>query len=258
MPAPSPLTGILAKIKRAKEHIDDLEIAIRDFRNTEPYRTDSKPDYNTTTIIHYVSHIEDVPERIPLVAGDAIHNLRSALDHLVYQIIRANGKTPDRPEYPIHETFQKYQRAISGAKKGLVAQLGNPAMNIIDSTQPYLGGEDKFWILHELDRIDKHRLLLTAGAAFRKARIDAPPDHPMFTSGVIKDVFLELEPISGFPLVKGQELLTVPAQANYNPEFTFDVAFAEPKIVEGKAVLETVQKLFHLVDGVVPKFSQLL
>jgi hypothetical protein len=38
------------------------------------------------------------------------------------------------------------------------------AVKLIEATKPYKGGYDNLWILHELNNIDKHRLLITAAA----------------------------------------------------------------------------------------------
>ena len=35
-----------------------------------------------------------IPVDLSLVIGDAVHNLRSALDHLAWQLVLANGQTP--------------------------------------------------------------------------------------------------------------------------------------------------------------------
>src|SRR5438132_5583994 len=37
----------------------------------------------------------------------------------------------------------------------------------IDALRPYKGGNDVLWQLHELNNVDKHRLILTVGSALR-------------------------------------------------------------------------------------------
>ena len=41
--------------------------------------------------------------------------------------------------------------------------LEPPAVQFIDSLNPYKGGKEPFWRLHELNNIDKHRRLLGVG-----------------------------------------------------------------------------------------------
>jgi hypothetical protein len=41
------------------------------------------------------------------------------------------------------------------------------AVAAIDALKPYKGGNDVLWQLHELNNVDKHRLILTVGSAVR-------------------------------------------------------------------------------------------
>lgn len=42
----------------------------------------------------YVAGVQPVPDDIKLVVGDAIHNLRSSLDHLAWQLVEATDPAP--------------------------------------------------------------------------------------------------------------------------------------------------------------------
>ena len=81
------LKHITLKIKRAKEHVADLERQLRAFLESGPYKVGAKHDPQTRKLIYYVTSAEPIPDCLPLVAGDAIQNLMSALDHLAYQIV---------------------------------------------------------------------------------------------------------------------------------------------------------------------------
>jgi hypothetical protein len=81
--------GCWEKYERAWEHLVLLrrEIEQRDFWTAfEPIqRPWSTP--NTADAIDFVcTHVDTPPLRWSTIAGDAIHNLRSALDHLVCQL----------------------------------------------------------------------------------------------------------------------------------------------------------------------------
>jgi hypothetical protein len=79
------------KILRAKEHAAELNRQIGEFFAANPYKVAT----NTKKIIYYVSSVDPVPDAIPLIAGDAIQNLMSALDHLAYQLVCSD--TGDNP-----------------------------------------------------------------------------------------------------------------------------------------------------------------
>jgi len=52
--------------------------------------------------------------------------------------------------------------------------MGNAAINAIDTTEPYQGGKGhSLWVLHKLNNIDKHRLLITVGSAYRSFNVGA-------------------------------------------------------------------------------------
>jgi hypothetical protein len=87
------IRGVCLKIERAKEHIRDLDAAIGDFLRDEPYRLGAKPhpvaEIKHTTL--YVAEVKPITSRLSLLIGDAIHNLRSALDHLAWQLVEGGG-----------------------------------------------------------------------------------------------------------------------------------------------------------------------
>lgn len=94
-------------------------------------------------------------------AGEFAYNLRSALDHLVWQLVIANNGCPERHnEFPIHS--KKDTQRIKKSLKG-VAQT---AMEYIISVQPYQPGSadvgNGLALLNDMCNIDKHRHLVVA------------------------------------------------------------------------------------------------
>lgn len=73
------LRHVTLKVERAKEHVAGQLSA---FIATNPYGIGCKQDLQSRKPIYYVSCAHPIPETIALVAGDAIQNLMSALDHL--------------------------------------------------------------------------------------------------------------------------------------------------------------------------------
>jgi hypothetical protein len=122
---------------------------------------------------HAATHINTVSEQtqafeveLALLIGDAIHNLRSALDHLVYELappkVRKRGKT----QFPIFKDECEF-KAI-GAK--WIAGISGDERALIERVQPWNapGGapaDNPLAILNRLSNIDKHRLLIPVIAA---------------------------------------------------------------------------------------------
>ncbi len=78
----------IAKFARAKKHISDLERAISDFNGTHPYtvrkRVEGKKQRQRFRL-EFTSSPADTP--IPVIAADAINNLRFSLDHLMCALV---------------------------------------------------------------------------------------------------------------------------------------------------------------------------
>jgi hypothetical protein len=121
-------------------------------------------------MIFTIPKVQPIEPTLPLMLGDCIHNLRSALDHLVYQLAiqqGASGKFADRTFFPIVLTKPEFD---DRPKKLVQPFIGDVAFAEIEKSQPYaaydIPEEADIWILHKLDIIDKHRLLIVAREQF--------------------------------------------------------------------------------------------
>jgi hypothetical protein len=89
------------KLERAKQRMQELEEALKSFYETKPHRFSGKPDLQARRVVYTMDFVADVPDAIPLIAGDMIQNLRSALDHLAYQLF-LRGTRPAGAEKDIY------------------------------------------------------------------------------------------------------------------------------------------------------------
>jgi hypothetical protein len=106
-----------------------------------------------------------------MIIGDAVHNLRSALDHLACALAELENPTASETghsgiEFPIYISEGKFNR--TGAAK--IKKLATPAQDEIKSLQPYKAGDNArfqhLWALHQLDIIDKHRRISIMGGRY--------------------------------------------------------------------------------------------
>jgi hypothetical protein len=102
--------AIIAKVDRAKEHLRDLQRELRSFFASDPYVVATKVAPETRRLIYYVADVADPPVKLSMIVGDAIHNLRSALDHLAYGlVVLGSGEEPSTHIYfPICEDSVSY------------------------------------------------------------------------------------------------------------------------------------------------------
>ena len=158
------LLHVELKVNRAKEHVAELQREIERFFAANPYAVATKRDPKTRQLIYYVSGVKPTPQCLPLIVGDIIQNLMSALDHLAYQLICSDtADKPPRPRkiyFPIFDSVTEYE----AGKQSKILGAAQDTVNAIDAIKPYKGGNDLLWMLHALNNIEKHRLLLTVGS----------------------------------------------------------------------------------------------
>lgn len=153
------------KLMRAGEHASAFNEAVEWWLEGKPYRLSVETDTETDTKEFVVIAERQPSDRLSLMFGDAIQNLRSALDYLVGDLARANagGHLMPRVEsdlqFPITTSRTKFKSAIrSQALLGCVA--ARPAA-FIQRAQPYRYGQDPathpLGALQQLSNIDKHR-----------------------------------------------------------------------------------------------------
>jgi hypothetical protein len=167
------LSGVDAKIGWAKRHLAELTRTIGDTLEAHPYRFVGQMDADSG---EYVLTVHDLPAMDPtwsLRVGDVVHNLRSGLDHLAWQLVILDDRRPDvNTQFPIRRS------AVDKNGQPVPIQLrptvrNREILDALEAVQPYLGPEGEpaeyarnpLWRLHRLDIIDKHRLLLVVRAA---------------------------------------------------------------------------------------------
>src|ERR1700730_11338172 len=151
------------KIKRADKHIADLETAIGLLKENCTATIEINPETTHQNLIHTVPKFTEAMDDLSLIAGDAIHNLRSALDLAWMNILGICVPTADRnfAKFPIRSTRQDVEAALNGIQ--INSTTNSKIFNcIVTYMQPYGGGKfnEIAATLHKLDICDKHLVLL--------------------------------------------------------------------------------------------------
>ena len=258
------LAPIGYRVEWAKKHIGELEREIETFLASEPYQIAIKPDGSG----YYVAEIRSAhPISIPLIAGDVLFNLRAALDHLAYKLALANKTTDERvlhgTSFPIFDNVELYGKYSRQRMKG----MSQAAQDAIDATKPYAGGNNLLWQLHRLNNIDKHRLLVTVGAAVGYHSLPLSVSQGVIDTleeGHSKGLLSDWEDVMGShtpseivdvkvrpafrkcPLEKGDELSLAwddpDIHRNHDVKFTFEIAFSEPGIIQSQPGASNTQR----------------
>src|SRR6266404_1512783 len=117
------LALVRLKIERADKHIDDLKAAVRSFFDSNPYKVSHKRGSDTRKLIYYVESAEPVPIGIAAIAGDALHCLRDALDHLAQQLyVLGTGQAkgyPNETYFLISKRAKGFESTHTGKVQGI-------------------------------------------------------------------------------------------------------------------------------------------
>jgi hypothetical protein len=271
-----PLDGSRLKVQRAREHLKTLDDEMRAFSDSEPYRVVTEQEPETHDYVWRVFfNRPDVrpPDHLAVVAGDAIHNLRSALDYLAWQLAII-GRGADRGTYfPLFEDFEEYRRK----KPHPLGHVLDRHRTMVERLQPYhvwaaMNAGTGFplanyalLLIGRLDNWDKHRLLLT-GATFAVFR---PPVIRNLRRAKIK------APIGGFRVDDGAELYRITEIEALDPtlkmdvesRLPFSVSFGDPSIpsqtlprerdrvvASGLDLEQIADQIAAIIDSFAPEF----
>lgn len=159
------LAGVVAKFNRSKQQFDVLRSEMKEFFELDPAPHDSRGyfDPETWEWIERFQVREPPPLRFGVVLGDCLHNLRSALDHLICQLTLLDGGTMadcTKTQYPI---ASESEEQFEGMANYRIPKLSKRHRAMVKQTQPYRAGDGAFAhplsILAELSNTDKHRVL---------------------------------------------------------------------------------------------------
>jgi hypothetical protein len=148
--------GPKLKIERANKHIAELQAVLEAFLKTNFYRL-GVDNLNDGTNVLTFELIGTLPSDVPLIIGDAIHNLHTALDLMIWEIESRIGKPSRSTKFPFYQTRSELVGAIENGNLKAAPEICHI---IIEDIKPYRGGNDLLYGLHELDIMDKHKLLI--------------------------------------------------------------------------------------------------
>jgi hypothetical protein len=197
------LDACWAKLRRAEEQIYFLDKQLRSYMERDAYEIVSEPAPRADgkRWCKY-SSVQDPPLRLSVVLGELIHDLRSSLDHLVWQLVRLNGRRPSgRNGFPICETLRKGQKSENGSfwlshSPKLIEGVNESHVALIQDLQPYHAGRYAYRhplnVLHSLWNVDKHRVVHAAVMS-----LERPPVHLEFRTGGYPGIKAKLTTIAG-------------------------------------------------------------
>jgi hypothetical protein len=159
-----PLDGAWRRVDRADRYIKELRTLFDEWASECEGAIVEAYDIQAGNYVRHPTHIPDIPADVPLALSDAVHNLRSALDYLVYELALLDSKAiQDNTQFPIEDC--KVGKSPRGKTIGFDAITSRYLKGLcpvhvaaIERLQPYNGAN---WTktLREISNPDKHRRL---------------------------------------------------------------------------------------------------
>lgn len=173
MIASDPDSSWWLKVARAKEHLDHVKTLLDGARDPNLTVVRVEKELRDAQWIYTAHHDWAVPEMLPLVIGDFLFNLRSALDHIAaanmtssvnaqshYRIFSKDVRLANSQESKAHPKWHKGWNEFK-------AQFSPEVFAVIESLQPFQTAakqatnpdDEALAILNDLQNADKHTRL---------------------------------------------------------------------------------------------------
>ncbi len=149
------------KLKRANFHLEHVKHVLGTLHaKRDLYGLTVWDDPQTGERVVQASFPKEQFVALSIIAGEAIHQARSVLDHVVWALPREGGRQKDRTSgFPIFSERDKYENR----GRGMIKHLSPAAIAIIDRLQPIKPEPERLteplYILQDLWNIEKHRFL---------------------------------------------------------------------------------------------------
>lgn len=234
------------KVERANRHIAEFDAAAERYFSKGPTQVTMTPIMRRGVYGFAVGDRHKFPNKtLALYIGDAVHNLRCALDYLITACAVHNGKPINRTEFPFVKAGGK-----KSDLKGHIHRAENAdprAAKIVWKARPYPRGNAILVALYELDRFDKHRLIV---AVESQVKVEV-------TTGGYNNLPVDQlkgtrrKSCSGFMLVKeGYELAFA-----IDMSFQGEIVFARGGPLAGKPCLPALRAMSAAVADVIGMFE---
>jgi hypothetical protein len=149
------------KIDRASKHIIELNEL---FSKERPFTYILETNTETGERATFAKKNETVIEAAAVICGDAIHNLRSALDHAYWDIVSPLVQEWElrNVQFPFSETAARLDVSI---KNRLAERVSPTFFKALVDLKPHgeLGGNELLYLIHQSDIFDRHKLFIPTG-----------------------------------------------------------------------------------------------
>ncbi len=256
------------KLERGLHFISHISDTLNEYRAADNFQV-TGGGYSKDNLS--LSLRANIPMSVMLSFGDAIHNMRSALDHVAYSFCKLDGSS--LPERKIAFPFGYCRREFEDKVKKLDLKYEARKRFLQLEVFPFGAGQG-ILALNKIDNIDKHRIIPVAVTKAILSNVKIR--HRNYeTGGIIEDV---IEPVH-FQVMANQQMAERPTRSgsvvdgmffgpdyvNRDPRYEID---ASEKVVDvdiglldppwpGSNLLDTLYRCYAMVSDIIGQFDEL-
>jgi hypothetical protein len=244
------------KIDRATKHINELTIL---FKKIRPFTYILETNTKTGQCATFAKRNEPIIQEAAIICGDVVHNLSAALDHAYWEIVSPFATTEKERkllQFPFSETKAGLDKTI---KKRMADRVSQSFLQILIDLQPHgdPGGNELLYLIHKLDIIDKHKLLVPTGNytrlssdIIRKQVPDFPPGLTDCSFGQChRDVVWNILPLNR----KQRRARKIPPMGILEQELNVpvDIVFTISDHADSRTVIPTLHNLIDVAKDTI-------
>jgi len=234
------------KLARARDHIAETERRIKILIDPDFYKVVVHRDPGARQVsIQLISRAQP-DKKIQATIGDAISNVRSALDYISVALVAPITGKPRDAGFPFADDAKGFAGVVA---KGSLAVCSQSVRDFfIDEVQAYRCGKGHaLWTLNKLRNIDKHRFLVTT------LHMLGIRGSWKIGSVVMSDCELGIE--------EGQDkrVLLCPDNIEFTTPLraTLEVCFKEPPHVPGTSVLKFLNNAARTTQSILESLERI-
>lgn len=176
------MDSAIIKVKRAEKHYTELEELLTE---QKPFRYFLETNFKTGEKATFAKRNEEIASNAAIIIGDLIHNLRAALDHIYWECTERFAKSEgerSKIQFPIISTEKGFKESVL---PGLPSRVSGEFASALASLKPYReDGNHCLCLIHDLDVVDKHKLLIPTGDFTKISSAMIKKQVPDFPSGL--------------------------------------------------------------------------
>jgi hypothetical protein len=228
--------------------LPSLEKRINEWLQLNLYVGIKDPDPNVPNNLIVALQKEQLPRSFNVEVGSHINTIRSSLDILATALAYRYGMPkPDKAYFPIAKSLAEFitYNGFKGAE--FIKALPAAERAIIESLNPYKGGNALLWALHQLDIMRKHRKLLA---------VTTNPRHCRISGWGVSQYFIPVS--TGLMVVSDRETvlgLLAKGAPQYDMHISGYVAINETDLSIHKPVIAALHEFASLAGSIINLFD---